>query len=174
MGLFKRKTAIAAVIFSVLCISFFYIEGFSFIIGGICIAFLVFFALKRKNNGLVLVLFFVVLIIISLLNTMLNIKNIEGYDGQTLTLNFTAVAGCKNFNSYNTVRAVTNENKTIKKGSKFEIAYFGDEKITAGDVFSADVEVSSLDGSNYKLYNYSEGQYASLTLKDNLNINGRN
>lgn len=99
---------------------------------------------------------------LSILFTYQKIDKINSFENMTVSATFIATEDSAGFENYSKVTVIT-ESGNLPKNFKFFLIYFNSSVINSGDKFVADVNISTLDSSEYKAYNYGNSVYASLS-----------
>ncbi|MBO4694166.1 MAG: ComEC/Rec2 family competence protein [Clostridia bacterium] len=168
--IFNRPMAVCAVL-SAAVIPFLYkykdislslLVMFAVILVMVCIV------LRSKKAAIISILFLAVCA--SAVNEFLTVNDLEALDGKVLNADFVATA-----DSYDTGKVCKTSvyclgSDVLPKKIKLSFYYFFDEKIKCGDTFNASVKLSSLEGSDYKMYNFGNSIYIDCKL---LKINQR-
>ncbi len=170
-----RTMIVCTAVCSAICVIGYYISNAVLTVGIVAIVVIIAFGFYKKENKLIIMSFFVILTVLSILTVYKNVNLTEKYSTHTVALTFTATENCKRYSDYRTVKVVTNKNDYIQSGNKFEIFYYDKSiNISAGDIFKAKVKFKSLNGSEYKMWNYSEGIYAQCNMEKFLGTEGKN
>ena len=123
------------------------------------IALLIFCLIKFKIKCAVVCAVILVLLT-SLLSANNRIEKLNNLNGDVLSATFVAIEDSVSYDGYSMVTVSTDGNSLIPKNSKFILFYYSNDIFTSGDIFSCDFKLQSLEGSNYKLSNYSNSIYA--------------
>ncbi len=100
----------------------------------------------------------------SAVNEFMTVRDLEQFDGQVVKADFIAIEDSFDTGKVSRVTVFCTDKNQVLNKSKFSFHYFFDEKIYSGDCFRAEVELSSLEGSEYKNYNFGNSVYMDCRL----------
>ncbi len=160
--IFKRPMAFAAVLaFFAIVISYYLHTTVLFVVLAILISIVAVFL--KRDLRLVMVSIAILSVLFSLQSTNKAIKRLNNLGEGSIRTTFVAVEDSKGFDGYNSVTVISKESHLIPNGTKFLMFYYTDDFLTSGDMFVADVKLSSLENSEYKLFDYSNSIYAGCS-----------
>lgn len=100
----------------------------------------------------------------SAVNEFATVKDLETLDGQFINADFTAVTDSYDTGKVHKLTVSCDGTKIIPENSKFSFYYFFDKDIKCGEHFNAVVKLSSLENSDYKMYNFGNSIYMDCKL----------
>lgn len=162
----KRPMLFAAVALIVISIFSLYLDKTALIIpiGLIFIAFAILFF--KSFRQIAVIAFVIVLFLACTVSEKNKISNMDKYSGISMTLNLVATENSKDYGYLSKVTVKNISRNKFAGEEKFVLIYYNNRKFESGEVFSADVTVSSLKNSEYRNGNYADGIYAQLELDE--------
>ncbi len=100
----------------------------------------------------------------SAVNEFMTVKDLETLDGQTVTADFVAIEDSYCTDKVSRITVYCTDKNDVLKNSKLSLYYFSDDEIMCGSGFNAKVKLSSLEDSDFKLYNYGNSVYMDCQL----------
>ncbi len=159
----KRPFFVLGII-TILSVLMYYFFGFlPFVLfASICLVLSCIFVAKTVD-----VIFYVVMLItfiLSIIRIDNNISKVAEID-DSKTLKFTVVSEMENTQNAQKVIVKSNDNESIKNGTKFNL-YFRNCEFNCGEVINADVSLLTDDDNKYNISNISKQIYGNFWLKN--------
>lgn len=174
MNILKRPMFYAAVVCIVAAAVSLYVKALSFVI--IALSFVIIgIVIYRKKYQYITVVLAIALFAVSLVFQFGSINKINAHNYENVSGQFLVISEIEEYDTFNTVTLKAIKTDTLPKNTKYLTFDNKKTKLKMGDIISAQLKVSAIDQyDEYRLYDYSNGIYATANCEKISKINGSN
>ncbi len=154
----------AAVICSAIASVSLYFKTFAFASVLAAALLLLIMAVTLKKYKYITVMLVVVIFAVSLYFQFVQISKVDKYNTQKVSGNFLVVSEPEEYDEFNIITLKSIKCDALPKNTKYLVFDYKFRKLKIGDIVDANIKVTAIDRyDEYRLYNYSNGIYATAS-----------
>ena len=163
--LIKRPMLICGIACVLIAIAGFYSGTMLFVFGGIIFSALLYLVIKRKEKRLWVTVITVVIMLLSTVLNLVEIKHLNSLDGKSCSCELTVLDVTYRGDGFCIAETEVIKSDLLPRGTKLSIFFKAPEPIV-GQCFSASLRLSKVDNSKYKASSYSKRVYLNGALSE--------